>query len=424
MGIRRMWWGEMRAPAALAILVLSLAPTSQGYSVLAHEAIVDSAWSSIEKVLLKRFPGATPEELKRAHAHAYGGSLIQDMGYYPFSSHFFSDLTHYVRSGDFPTALLREARDINEYAFALGALEHYAADTNGHRMATNPAVAMLYPKLRRKFGDLITYWDHPVSHVRTEFSFDVLQVAQGRYAPEGYHGFIGFEVSKPVLERAFLSTYGLEVKDVLGNTDLAFGSYRRGVSLLIPAVTRVAWSRKQNELKKNIPGITRDKFLYNLSRASYEKDWGNQYRKPGFLSKLAAFFFRILPKVGPLAALKFRTPTPEVERMFMASFNVALDNYRGLLEQAAAGTLQLRNANLDLGREARPGEYKGADEAYARLVRKLAEHDFSGVGPELRQNILAYYAASRPPVEARSSTNKRREWEKLEKDVERLKAAR
>jgi len=249
----------------LVFAVLASTSLCSGYTVLTHEALIDSVWdASIRKLLLKRFPGATPEELEQAHAYAYGGCIIQDLGYYPFSSHFFSDLTHYVRSGDFILELIRESQDLNEYAFALGALEHYAADTEGHRMATNRAVPMLYPELRRKFGSDVTYWDNPVAHIRTEFGFDVLQVATGRYAPDQYRSFIGFQVSRDLLERAFRDTYGIEMKDVFGNVTLALGSYRHTVGAIIPGMTRVAWSLKKDQLQKEIPGITRKKFLYNL----------------------------------------------------------------------------------------------------------------------------------------------------------------
>ena len=219
-------------------------------------------------------PTATPEELEQAHAYAYGGCIVQDMGYYPFSSRFFSDLTHYVRSGDFVVALIRDSQDLNEYAFALGALSHYAAEINGHSIATNLAVPILYPELRRKFGKTVTYWDNPLSHIRTEFGFDVLQVAQGRYAPDRYRAFIGFQVAKPVLERAFLDTYGIEMKDVFGDLDLALGSFRYSVGSIIPGMTRVAWQLKKDTLVKEIPGVTKKKFLYNLSRSSYEKNGG------------------------------------------------------------------------------------------------------------------------------------------------------
>src|SRR5579862_1917004 len=270
-------------PAGLIIVLLLLSTSVYGYSVLTHEAIVDSLWdTSIQKMLLKRFPMATPEELEKAHAYVYGGCILQDMGYYPFSSRFFSDLTHYVRSGDFVIALIRESQDLNEYAFALGALAHYAADDSGHRMATNLAVPILYPNLRRKFGKAVTYGDDPLSHLRTEFGFDVLQVAQGRYAPDRYRAFIGFQVSTPLLERAFLDTYGLAMKDIFGDLSLAVGTYRYAVGSILPGMTRVAWRLKKNYLVKEIPGATQKKFLYTLSRSSYEKEWGTQYHKAGF----------------------------------------------------------------------------------------------------------------------------------------------
>jgi hypothetical protein len=385
--------------ARIVLLTLVSIPIASGYSVLTHEAIVDSLWdASIQKLLLKRFPAATPEELEKAHAYVYGGCILQDMGYYPFSSHLFSDLTHYVRSGDFIMALIRESRDIDEYAFALGALAHYAADNNGHRIATNLAVPILYPKLRTKFGKEVTYWDDPVSHLRTEFSFDVLQVAQGRYAPEKYHAFIGFEVSKPVLERAFLDTYGVELKDVFGNLDLSLGSFRYSVSSIIPGMTRVAWQLKGEQVTKEVPGITRQKFLYNLSRSSYEKEWGNHYQKPGFRVRLVSWVLRVIPKVGPFKSLAFHQPTPEVEKMFMASFNATVDAYRTLLGNESSGQLKLANANFDIGAPVAAGKYLGADQTYDQLLGKLADRKFAGVSPELRENILGYYKDRKPPA--------------------------
>jgi hypothetical protein len=197
----------LRVTAAVAVLLV-WSPAAEGYSVLTHEAIVDTAWEqSIKPLLLKRFPNSTPDDLIAAHAYAYGGCIIQDMGYYPFGSKFFSDLVHYVRSGDFVTSLIAESQNLNEYAFALGALAHYAADNTGHAIAVNPSVPIEYPKLRREYGKRVTYEDDPAAHLKVEFGFDVLQVARGNYAPKSYHDFIGFQVSKPVLERAFADTY-------------------------------------------------------------------------------------------------------------------------------------------------------------------------------------------------------------------------
>src|SRR6202521_3203144 len=292
---------SVRAFAIIMALVLCLGWPSEtaAYAVLAHEAIIDSVWdTNIRPLLLKRFPGATKEQLKEAHGYAYGGAIIQDMGYYPHGSHFFSDLTHYVRSGDFVLALLRDSKDLDGYAFALGALAHYAADNDGHPIGTNRAVPLLYPKLKQKYGDTVTYEQDKLAHVKTEFGFDVLEIAQGRYAPDNYHDFIGFGVSVPLLEQAFQEPYGLDLKSVLTDEDKVLGSYRHDVSQLLPQATRIAWSLKKDEIMKDQPGITKNKFLYNLSRASYQKNWGHDFTPPTFKEKFLGFLTRIIPKIG------------------------------------------------------------------------------------------------------------------------------
>jgi zinc dependent phospholipase C len=382
----------VRYLAGLLLVISLLQPNSYGYSVLTHEAIVDSTWKdSLEPLLRQRFPRVSAQDLKTAHAYAYGGSIIQDMGYYPFGSHFFTDLTHYVRSGDFVTAMLRSASDVNEYAFALGALAHYAADTNGHAIAVNKSVPMLYPKLKRKYGDEVTYADSPSAHIRTEFGFDVLQVAKGRYPSDAYHDFIGFEVSKPAIEKAFKQTYGLELKDVFGGLDLAIGTYRKTVSGLIPKMTQVAWTFKKDDIEKSQPGITREKFLYNISRADYAKSWGTKFKQPGMGSRTLAFFLRVVPKVGPFKALSFHTPTPETEKLFMDSFNATLDRYRVMLSTERTRQTHPADLNLDLGKPTVAGMYKMADKTYAKLVEEFAKNTFAGMPPELRQDVLNFY---------------------------------
>jgi hypothetical protein len=379
------------------IALFSAAAPTHAYSVLSHESIIDSMWDdTLLKLLQRKFPNATPEELKGAHAFAYGGCIIQDMGYYPFGSRFFTDLTHYVRSGDFVEAMLRNAQNINEYAFALGSLAHYAADNNGHRIGINHAVPLLYPKLQRKFGNEVAYEDDPGAHLKTEFGIDVLQVARGRYVSDRYRQFIGFEVSKPLLERAFLDTYSLELDDIFGNVDLAIGSYRRGVSSIIPKMTRVAWELKKDDIEKTIPGITREKFLYNLSRASFEQEWGKNYKEPGFGTKIIAFLVRWVPKVGPFRVLQFRTPTPEVEKLYLESVNATLASYRQLLAAEAAGRRDLTNQNLDLGKSIQYGSYKMADETYEKLLEKLSKQKSASVPADLQANIRGFYKASQP----------------------------
>jgi hypothetical protein len=380
----------VRAFAIVVALVLSLGWPSEiaAYAVLAHEAIIDSIWdANIRPLLLKRFPDAKGEELKEAHGYAYGGAIIQDMGYYPHGSFFFSDLAHYVRSGDFILALLRDSKDLDGYAFALGALAHYAADNNGHPIGTNRAVPLLYPKLKKKYGDVVTYEEDPLAHVKTEFGFDVLEVAHGRYAPDSYHDFIGFGVSVPLLEQAFQETYGLDLKTVLSDEDKVLGSYRHDVSQLLPKATRIAWSLKKDDIMKDQPSMTRKKFLYNLSRASYQKNWGKNYQPPTFWERFLAFLTRILPKIGPLRVLQLRTPTPETERMFEASFNASLDQYRKLLSQVGTGEPDLPNDNFDTGEITGPGKYRLNDETHAKLLDALAKQNFSGARRSFEPNF-------------------------------------
>jgi hypothetical protein len=383
---------------ALTFVWLFCSPLARGYSVLSHEAIIDAAWEkSLKPLLLQRYPGASGDELKTAHAYAYGGAIIQDMGYYPFGSHFFSDLTHYVRSGDFILNEISGAQDINEYAFALGSVAHYAADNVGHPQAINLAVPMLYPKLRRKFGRVATYEDGPSAHIKTEFSFDVVEVAEHRYAPDGYHDLIGFEVSKPLLERAFLKTYGFPIRENFLSLDLALGTYRFSVSKAIPEMTKVAWQINQKELMQAIPGVTKQKFVYRLSRSSYEKEWGAKYEKPGFWSRFLACLLKLIPRFGPFKTLGFKVPTPAAQKLFLDSFAATSKWYGEELAAVQAGKLPpLANRNFDTGMPVKFGDYKRADEAGAKLLIKLSEHKFDQVDADLRKSLLDYYGNNRP----------------------------
>lgn len=404
---------------ALALLFLFPAPAAYAYSVLTHEAIIDSTWdSAIKSLLVKRFPAATVDELTQAHAYAYGGCIIQDLGYYPFGSKFFSNLTHYIRSGDFVLKLISDSQDLNEYAFALGALAHYAADNNGHPMAVNVAVPVLYPKLGKEFGRSVTYADDPFTHSKTEFAFDVYQAAKGRYAPVAYKDFIGFEVSKPLLGRAFDDTYGLTLEKVFMSVDLAIGSYRHSVGTILPAMTRVAWQMKKDEIIKDTPSATRKKFIYNLSRSSYEKNWGKSYAQPGIRSKIMAFLLRVVPKVGPFRPLSFRSLTPETEKMYMSSFNSTITRYRELLSEQDTGHLKLPNDNLDVGILTAAGQYELTDATYTKLLHKLQGH-YLDMPPALRSDILAFYH----DLDDRNSTKANRDdWATVLDEVGRLQA--
>ena len=194
---------------ALLLVTLMCSGGMSAYSVLTHEEIVDLLWTDqIRPLILKRYPGLSEEQIKEAHAYAYGGAVIQDLGYYPFGSVEFSNLVHYVRTGDFVRELLAQSNDADEYAFALGALSHYASDIAGHP-AVNRSVAIEYPKLQAKFGTSVRYAQDKTAHLKTEFGFDTVQVEKNRYASQQYHDFIGFQVSKSLLERVFPIAYGV-----------------------------------------------------------------------------------------------------------------------------------------------------------------------------------------------------------------------
>jgi hypothetical protein len=389
---------------ALLLIVLLCSGASYAYSVLTHEEIVDLLWTAeIRPLLLERFPDLSEDQLKEAHGYAYGGAVIQDLGYYPFGSAEFSDLVHYVRSGDFVRELLLQSQDADEYAFALGALAHYASDIAGHP-AVNEAVSLQYPKLRARYGNSVRYAQDHTAHLKIEFGFDMVQVAKNRYASQQYHDFIGFQVSESLLERTFPIVYGVQLKDVLPHEDLAIGSYRFAVSRLIPEMTKVALQTHKKDLMREAPDAAKRKFLYRLSRSDYEKEWGKDYTAPGFGTRVLSTLLRYMPKIGPFRALAFNNPTAHTEDMYFKSINTAVDRYRGFLEEVRIGTPQLPNRDLDDGKLTAAGEYTLADDTYARLLAKLSERKFDLTTPELRDDILHFYSDLSHPIDTERDT--------------------
>jgi hypothetical protein len=415
MGSRRHF--AMRVGTALLIVLMSCS-TSPAYSVLTHEEIVDLLWTDeIEPLLLKRYPGLTQEQIIEAHAYAYGGAVIQDLGYYPFGSREFSDLVHYVRSGDFVRELLLESQDADEYAFALGALSHYASDIAGHP-AVNRSVAIQYPKLRAKYGKSVRYAQDKTAHLKTEFGFDTVQVAKNRYASQQYHDFIGFQVSKSLLERVFPVVYGVELKDVLTHEDMAVGSYRFAVSRLIPQMTKVALQTHKKDLMRETPNFAKRKFLYRLSRASYEKEWGKDYVKPGVGTRILSTLLRYVPKIGPFKGLAFNNPTPQTEDLYIKSINTTVDQYRALLEEVGTDTLVLANRDFDSGQLTKAAEYSLTDVTYAKLLARLSERKFDLTSLELRDNILQFYSDLSLPIETKKD---RVRWQAVLTELDQLK---
>jgi hypothetical protein len=318
-----------------------LAPQAGAYSVLTHEEVVDMAWKdTIVPMLQARFPGITPDDIRAAHAYAYGGSVIQDIGYYPFGSHYFSDLLHYVRPEVFVENLIHDSTTPDEYAFALGALAHYCGDTIGHP-AVNVVDAQQNPKLEQKYGPVVTYAEDPTAHLRTEFGFDVVEVSQGHYSQDNYRDFIGFQVAKPLLDKAFAETYGIPADSVLTHEDLAINTYRKAVSKIIPNLTVVAFTSYRKQIQQAAPSVDKSKFIYRLKQTEYEKDYGTDYTHLSFGGRILAAFLRIMPKVGPFRSLKVTIANPQQQDVYLKSVNSTVDQYKLYLAQITAAPAPL-----------------------------------------------------------------------------------
>ena len=329
------------APALALAAIFLCASTADAYSVLSHEEVVDMAWKiTIVPMLQSRFPGITPDNLREAHAYAYGGSVIQDIGYYPFGSKYFSDLLHYVRPNDFVTALIHDSTTPDEYAFALGALAHYCGDTVGHP-AVNIVDAQQNPKLRKKYGSVVTYAENPTAHIRTEFGFDVVEVSQGHYSQDNYRDFIGFQVAQPLLERAFAETYGISMSSVITHEDLAISTYRHAVSTIIPNLTVVAFTSYKKQIQAAAPGAAKRTFVYRLRQTEYEKQYGTEYQHLSFGGHILAFLLRLVPKIGPFTALRVNIPTPQQQDIYLKAMNDTVDTFTHDLQQIQAAPAPL-----------------------------------------------------------------------------------
>jgi hypothetical protein len=367
----------------------------RAYSVLTHQALIDVNWDKVLLPLLKeKFPGSSNEALKEAHAYVYGGAVVSDMGYYPFGSKLFTNLIHYVRSGDFVKAVLNDAHNLNEYAFALGVLCHYFADVYGHRIGINVSVPEIYPKLKQKFGDTVTFDENHVSHLRTEFSFDILQTARGNYASTAYHDFIGFKVADTLLLKAFAETYGLDANELFGNFSKAVGRFRFTVMHLFPFFTKAAWAAKKDDIQKIHATATSRNFIYRMHKKNNRYKFGKNER-PGFFARVFALVIYVIPKVGPLKALKFKDPGPVAEKNFIASFDTVSMHYAGNVIGLHKHSVQLNNVDFDTGIRTSIGEYSLADKTYGDLLLQLKMKNFETVTPALKKNIISFYAVPR-----------------------------
>jgi hypothetical protein len=378
-----------------ALILLLAAHTSSAFSVLAHQEIVDRAWEKqIQPLLERRFPGATPDELREARSYAYGGAVVADLGYFPFGDKLFSELLHYVRTGDFAEAVLASAHDRNGYAFALGHLAHYAADGVGHPRATNRAVAELFPKLAAEYGPSVTYADSATAHLQTEFRFDVLEVTRLGLRRERFQDAIGFHVDRDVLAEAIRRTYDLELDDLFENVDLALGTFRFGIRTFLREVTNVGWHLYQDDLKKQTPDLTFAQYVFDMPIDEFEKSFGALYREPSYFARFVGMLttlLHLIPGIRWFEHEVFQPLPDDVIRLFAEGVDGASNRYRKLVAQASREHQRFPNVDLDTGRPTSRGEYPLADEAYSEWLHRLAKKHFDGVTEDQRRELLRFY---------------------------------
>lgn len=412
---------RIRAALALALIFVMGAPLSDAYSVLTHEQIIDLAWrDAIRPTLLSRYPNATPAQLKEAHAYAYGGCVIQDSGYYPFGHMFMSELTHYVRAGDFVASLIHDARNINELAFALGALSHYVGDSIGHHDAVNPSTAIEFPKLRQEYGPVVTYDESPHAHVRTEFAFDIDQLSKDRTAPAGYLRHVGLKVATRLMQESFYETYGLRLNTMWVNPRAEADTYRWSVRSFLPAIAEAEVVLHRKSFPADVHNQPFDEYMARLSKADFKPEWGPYRKKPGFGTHVLAVIIVILPKVGVLSELSIRGPKSTTETRYIESVNRSMVRYEYLLGELAQHpkasprlTMNLENIDLDTGARAIPGTYRLMDKTYAKLLGRIVEVK-NPIPATLKRNIEDYYSNPNSPI---STKRHKRAWRRVQQEL-------
>jgi hypothetical protein len=434
------------------LLLLCSQRRGDAYSLLTHEQLIDLAWeSSIVPLLLSHYPNLTAAQLDEARAYAYGGCVIQDIGYYPFGDHSFSDLTHYVRAGDFVVALFRNAQNADELAFAVGALSHYIGDSVGHPLATNRAVPVEFPNLAAKYGATVNYAQGRHQHVQTEFAFDIDEITHHRVAPLRFLRHIGLKVPTKQLALAYYQTYGLsEDFSVRRGRRFNVRGYRFAVRTFIP---RIAYAvtvlhRRHEPADPDTPEYK--EMVAEADALNAENNWNAYRRKAGFETYALAGLIFILPKIGPLKLVSIKGPTTATEADYAHSVEISISILRRMLNHftprsedkrlldftppaamlpilatATPDALLLShdpghplpNRDLDTGRVVQPGGYPLTDSTYAALLHRLAQHPDDSIPPDIKRDIEAYYANTDAPIRTKKDPQR---WEQVQKDLEIL----
>lgn len=415
---------RLKAPCCvlLTFAVILLPLRAPAYSVLTHEELIDLAWDdSIRPLLVARYPGISATALNEAHAYAYGGSAIQDMGYYPFGKQFFSNLTHYVRTGDFIASLFRNVHNADELAFAIGALSHYLGDNTGHSECINPATAVEFPGLARKYGESVTYDENPHAHVRTEFAFDIDQFSHHRLAPAAYLRHVGLKVPRSLVEKAFYETYGLPLNEVLGPEIPAIRSYRSSVRSIIPRFAHAEDVLHRHHFPQDVDNEAFQQFARDVQKADYQRHWNGSRKEAGFITHVVAVFILILPKIGVVSDLSIRGPNPETEQLYVRSVNDTMSQFRDILhnlQKQPNAPIVLADRDLDTGGLVRPGGHALSDETYAALLKRITARPDRHVPVGLRRDLLAFYSDPNTPIVTRKN---RKAWAQVQQDLATLR---
>lgn len=403
----------------VVLLLLIFSRPAFSYSVQTHEQLIDLTWKqSIRPLLLKRFPNLTEAQIKEAHAYAYGGCAIQDLGYYPFGNTFLSDLTHYVRPGDFVLSLIHNARTADELAFAIGALSHYYGDTIGHSLAINESVALEFPKLGKKYGPVVTYEQGEHAHVRTEFAFDVNELSKRHFAPSAYLEHVGLAVPIPMLRRSLFQTYGIDLYQIIGHRRPVLRGYHFAIRSFLPriAFAEVILHKHSFPAEADTPEF--DKFYKDLAQSDFENGW-DQYRKnPGIGTHLLAGVIFILPHIGTLSDTAIRGPNDHTQELYVKSFNRSAAVLRHVLANFNYVTSYVPNLGLDTGMKIKPGAYRLTDKTYAKLLATVTHDPTKPVPSGLKRNIADYYSDPAAPI---STKKKAEKWAKIQEELALLK---
>jgi Zinc dependent phospholipase C len=369
---------------------------------------VDQAWDgTLVPAVRKRFPTVTRQDLEDAHGYARGGSHLPDLGYFPLGSHLFTDLLHYVRTGDFYERAVKEAGTPQEYAFALGMLAHYEADTIGHPEGTNRAVPIIYPKLAEKYGASATYADSPSAHLQTEFRFDILQVAHRHEVPKLFEHSVEFKVPRDFLERVFQETYGFKLDDLFENYEVAVNTYRWGFRTLIDEATGIAWELYRYDIESLEPGIKRGDFIDEMSRTDFVKQFGSAFLEPGYFARFVGFLGNLVPNIGPLSNLPYKPLPDNVKQIYFHAYRDASNQYVKEISVVQGGRILLPNLILDTGEPDRAGKYAPADKAYAELLDHHAQDHFARMPKDLAEDMLAHFRDRNAAVSFEDDRTKR-----------------